>query len=287
MLSRRGYLAEGSRRRRGRDVETLRGNESRRRRGRDVDTPWKRVATTPRPRRGNSPWKRVATTPQPGRGHSVETGARLRFTEVATLLVDNGAQMDIGNTDGASPLWIACQNGHTDAARLLLGRGTTIRAVIVNGLGEESTSRRRRGDDAAIPRKSRGGAAATTCRRGYDVNFGHHAGADVEKSLQDGATPLYIACQHGHVGPATLCLERGDAAYVDKPRTDGATPLFIACELGRVDAVRLLLAHGADVARPRQDGSTPLRVAQRRGSGDQIAALCRRALEPGESKSTL
>ena len=43
--------------------------------------------------------------------------------DAARLLLDKGAEVDRANQNGATPLYIACQEGHVDAARLLLDRG--------------------------------------------------------------------------------------------------------------------------------------------------------------------
>ena len=42
-----------------------------------------------------------------------------------TQLLDGGAKVDAAK-DGATPLFIACQNGHVDAARLLLDNGADV-----------------------------------------------------------------------------------------------------------------------------------------------------------------
>ena len=65
--------------------------------------------------------------------------------------------------------------------------------------------------------------------------------------MEDGRTPLHIACENGQVDAARLLLEKG--AEVDRADKDGATPLFIACWNGHVDVARLLLDNGAEVDR--------------------------------------
>ena len=66
-----------------------------------------------------------------------------------------------------------------------------------------------------------------------------------------------------------------DAAFnwVNRAMEGGRTPLFIACEKGRVDAARLLLDNGAEVDRAQEDGETPLEVAQRKGHAAVVALL--------------
>ncbi|OQV24757.1 Ankyrin repeat domain-containing protein 17 [Hypsibius exemplaris] len=40
------------------------------------------------------------------------------------LLIDNGAQVNLRNKKGCSPLWLACQNGHFDVVQALVGCGS-------------------------------------------------------------------------------------------------------------------------------------------------------------------
>ncbi len=57
-------------------------------------------------------------------------------------------------------------------------------------------------------------------------------GAAVEKMRRnDGATPLYVACDRGYVEVAEILIEaRADVNVATTE--DGATPLYIACQGG-------------------------------------------------------
>lgn len=50
-------------------------------------------------------------------------------------------------------------------------------------------------------------------------------------------------------------------AHAQQATQTGTTLLLKACTVGNVEAVRLLLARGADVNRAKDDGDTPLIVA--------------------------
>ena len=65
------------------------------------------------------------------------------------------------------------------------------------------------------------------------------AGAAIDQARNTGFTPLYIACQEGHLDVARLLLETG--AAVNQAHVSGATPLFIACIEGHLEIARLLL----------------------------------------------
>ena len=81
--------------------------------------------------------------------------------------------------------------------------------------------------------------------RGADASWRHPTG---------GASPLYVACECGHLELAKLLLQAG--AKADQPRDDGATPLYMACREANTTVVLALLAAGAK-ADTVQCASTP------------------------------
>eukprot|EP00983_Pelagomonas_calceolata_P083737 1156223-Pelagomonas_calceolata.AAC.1 len=50
--------------------------------------------------------------------------------DVVELLLDRGAAVEMGNTFGAWPLYMACQAGHKDLALLLLDKGAAVDKAI-------------------------------------------------------------------------------------------------------------------------------------------------------------
>ena len=114
-------------------------------------------------------------------------------------------------------------------------------------------------------------------------------GAEVD-AKKDGATPLFVACEGGHVDAVRLLLDKGseidrtstwnktegvtslmvatfgshinvmrlllerDADLEAITEANGDTALLVACAFGRVDAARLLLERGADVTRAAKAG---------------------------------
>ena len=78
-------------------------------------------------------------------------------------------------------------------------------------------------------------------------------GADVDRRSADGATPLFISCRNGHLGAATLCLNRGGSRPCGGRRGDA-----VACLIGNANTARLCSERGGDVDRAVQSGRTPL-----------------------------
>lgn len=71
---------------------------------------------------------------------------------------------------------------------------------------------------------------------------------------EDGATPLFIACQNGHESTLQLLLNNG--ADSNLCLEDGTSPLYIACQNGHDITVQFLLNNGADVNLCLEDGSS-------------------------------
>ncbi len=61
----------------------------------------------------------------------------------------------------------------------------------------------------------------------------------MNKSADDGTTPLFVASQEGHTELVSLLIESG--ASVNLSRDDNASPLFIACHEGHLDVIHILM----------------------------------------------
>jgi len=69
--------------------------------------------------------------------------------------------------------------------------------------------------------------------------------ATADLSLDNGSTPLYLACEWGHLEVARW-LVMGGKATVDMPNNNGATPLSHACQNGHLKMAKFLIEeHGA------------------------------------------
>ena len=143
-------------------------------------------------------------------------------------------------------------------------------------------------------------------------------GEDVlEMKTSTGATPLLLACAAGHLGVATMLVERGAdttvrddderniliaasgggdphvVAYVlglggldvDEEDDLGHCPLSLACHEGDLDVVRVLVEQGGvDVDLAGRNPMGPLRWAVVGGNGDVVQALVDAGSGSGESK---
>jgi hypothetical protein len=87
----------------------------------------------------------------------------------------------------------------------------------------------------------------------------------------DGATPLMLACEGGHVNVMRWLLDRG-AAIHDRD-CEGRTALHSMSNAGRLPVVRVLVERGADPTIANDYGHLPLHEASTWGRADVVRYL--------------
>ena len=134
------------------------------------------------------------------------------------------------DSDGRTPLFIACQEGHFEIVKWLHAHGAAMDVTRPNNKGSTPMS--------------------YACGNGHfeivQWLHAHGAAMDVTRPLNDGATPMYIACQNGHFEIVQWLHAHGATMDVTRPRNDGVTPMLVACFKGHLEIVQWLLTHGAD-----------------------------------------
>ena len=93
-------------------------------------------------------------------------------------LVADGFDVNQPNKAGDTPLYIACNNGHTEVVSKLIRR---------------ERQRGQANNNSATPLISSPAASGHT----EIVTRAGEANANVDQAAQKGLTPLYFACQHG------------------------------------------------------------------------------------------
>ncbi|MDR3285152.1 MAG: ankyrin repeat domain-containing protein [Holosporales bacterium] len=108
-------------------------------------------------------------------------------------------------------------------------------------------------------------------------------GQEVEKLISDymnafvnvrksnGITPLYTAASLGHTEAVRALLAAG--ANREIKGTDGSTPLFIAAWNGKIEAIKVLIEAGANVNAQNNRGDTPLHYAAFKGHTEVVKVL--------------
>lgn len=157
---------------------------------------------------------------------------------VIPLLVEAGADIERTTGYNLTSLHFAVSYGHESIVQYLLSKGANIKALTDNG---ETAL------DVAI---ARGHEKIVRCLV--------EAGADVEAVTATNSTPLIEAIQHGYTQIITYLLEKG--ANPERGRYY-ASPLYYAAKKGNVDAVKCLIAHGANIDGVGDPLFTPLAAA--------------------------
>jgi len=163
-----------------------------------------------------------------------------RHFDVAELLYQRGAVVDVTGYDNRTPLISTAIDGFADVARWLLAHGA-------NANWQEHDAHRTPLSSAAV--------------RGHleivYMLLGH--GVQVDLAGRYGHTPLHRASCNGHVDVVGLLLQYG--ADISAQDQDCSTPLHLASSRGRVDVACLLLDRGANLHAKNKDGRTPLHQA--------------------------
>jgi len=181
--------------------------------------------------------------------------ARGGHLEVAEILLDRGARVDLVPRGDASSLMIAAEHGHEELVRLLLARGADPNRVVP-------------GDGTPLIAAVRGGEVEI-------VRLLLAEGAEPDVYVDGDESPLYHAIGGGDPEILRLLLDYGADPNAEWPG-DG-NPMIVAAGDGRGDLVDLLLANGADVDRGVEgDGNALIQAA---GRGDLRAV--RRLLAAG------
>lgn len=173
--------------------------------------------------------------------------AREGCVECARHLVEGGADLNLPDPKDVTPLFLAIDNFHFDTAKYLIeaganpnrwdwwGRSPLYSAVDLN----------------TLPHGGRADRASTDTTTSLEI---------IELLLAQGANPnlqLKLYAPWRHIGDDRGC---------DSMLTTGTTPLLRAAKTFDVDAMRALIAHGADLEIPNEGGITPLMAAAGLGS---------------------
>ena len=194
--------------------------------------------------------------------------------DAARGLLEDGADADVRQGDGATALHWAAHRNDLDAARLLIAGGVSVAPA--NELGA-----------TPLWLATMNGSVAM-------VALLLDNGADTNAALNMGETPLMSAARVGNLQTVELLLEHGaDVGATEKERHQSALMWAVAQQ--HPDVVRILLEHGADIHartaiwdqlentagntnptgnfRMAHGGSTPLLFAARTGDVETARVL--------------
>ncbi len=179
--------------------------------------------------------------------------AALGKDDVVKALITHGANVNITDNYGWTPLMVAAEKGHLTSVQALLN------AHSIN-----------------IDTKKRGGATALfmAAYNSKDdvVKALIQKGANVNINTYFGWTPLMSAAEKGHLTTVQVLLN-ANSINIDTKNHNGATALYIAAAFGRDDIVKALIQKGANVNITDDDGWAPLMYAAEKGHLTTVQAL--------------
>ncbi|XP_060910334.1 protein TANC1 isoform X2 [Labrus mixtus] len=208
----------------------------------------------------------------------------LGHLEIASLLLEYGASVDVVSENGMSPLCFSAAAGHLSLVMLLCKRGATVDHVdksgqcalvhaalrghpeIIQYLLELEWSAEGQQQDCALKNKALQQALIAASSMGHTqvvrgllaLNNEHAVQIDSHDTLW-GETALTAAAGRGKLEVCSFLLEQG--AVVQQVNRRGVSPLFCSVRQGHWQIAELLLQHGADINISDKQGRTLLMVA--------------------------
>ena len=219
-----------------------------------------------------------ADAPQPDGATALHWAAHWNDLAKANQLMAAGANVNVINEYGVTPLFLAATNGSDEMVDLLIEGGADPNIALPSGETPLMASVRS-GSLPAVNRLLGGGAAPNTAQvskgqtalmwavAGEDSEIIRAllaAGADLTIRSTEGSSPLMFAARTGRVSVSRLLLDAGND--INASASDGSTPLLIATVRGHADLAMFLLDEGAKPDGNLEDaGYTPLHWAVSKG----------------------
>jgi ankyrin repeat protein len=173
--------------------------------------------------------------------------ARRGCAECAEMLIKGGADVNLTDPDGVTPLLLAALNFSFDTAALLVRHGADVNRWDIWGRSPLYATV----DMNTLPTSGRADLPSLDKTSGIELaRILLEAGAN--PNLQLKLFPPYRSLRDDRGADGVLAV--------------GSTPLVRAAKAGDLPAMKLLLAHGANVELPTVNGITPLMSAAGNGS---------------------
>jgi ankyrin repeat protein len=169
---------------------------------------------------------------------ALHIAARAKNHPAVQLLLEKGADVNVTDRHGYTPLMYAAEMGNETIVNLILQYGAVTEAKEI------------------FQGRTALGLAAENERVAIVRLLLEH-GAEVEAFNDDGETALHGAALEGWLTVMEVLVAQGHA-NVDAQDSSGKTPLMLAAEVGEDEAVRLLVQKGADVKLKDESGKTAL-----------------------------
>jgi uncharacterized protein len=173
--------------------------------------------------------------------------------EIAAYLLDQGANINAADDQGATPLSNAISREHAEIVQFLVDRGAKVNIKDIRDFTPATQA-----------------AAAGNVEI---IKIISKAGADLTAETM-GLTPLMFAVSAGKEDMVRTLVDLGAPVNQSpKKMNAGSTALFSAIYAGKPDMVKLLIDLKANVNVRTKDGDTPLKAAEKGDQTDIIEML--------------
>lgn len=180
-----------------------------------------------------------------------------RQPDTALLLIDSGADVNIKNIAGTTPIIWAASNGYYDVVERLIDAGANM------DFRQDSFGN-------------------TALMRAIEHDYTHvsqlliERGADLHIQNFQGATALIWAAGRGYIGLIRLLIEKG--SDLDAEDDTKCTPLMCAVGRGFVNIVDVLIKAGANINIRNTENCTALTYAVQSNNGEIVDLLVNNVL---------
>jgi ankyrin repeat protein len=174
-----------------------------------------------------------------------------KIDSVIPAIVERGANTEISNISGETPLFIAVKANSASTVRALLGTGASLTG-----------------------RDSLGNTALHTAVRSNAPQAAEallDARINIDAYNLYGQTPLHDAVRLGAYDAQVILVRRG--ANIEVRDNEGNTPLLLTVRMGTFRAAEHLITSGSDINTRNNAGDTPLHLAVRDERSDLVALL--------------
>ncbi|XP_054643652.1 ankyrin repeat domain-containing protein 50 [Dunckerocampus dactyliophorus] len=231
----------------------------------------------------------------------VPTAAGVKgYCQVASLLLERGAQPGHRDHDGMTPLLLAAYEGHEDIVELLLDTGADVDEtagpdgaapvaaavtplLAAAAMGHMKTVSRLLFWGAAVDAIDYEGRTALSLAAAQGntevVRALLDRGLDENHKDDLGWTPLHAAACEGHRAVCAVLTQQGSMARVGEMDIEGRTPLILAAQEGHLSAVRLLLDRRSPIDHRAYDGHSALSATLLEGHAEVAELLMRRGAD--------
>ena len=201
----------------------------------------------------------LVTVPEVDVNHSgddsltaLHIAAQENHPEVAEVLIDAGADIEVKHNNGRSPLFQASEFGNLRVLKVLVKAGAEVCVADNEG-------------DTCLTLAAYFGHTETVR---YLVGLPE---VDVNHSEEDNFTALHFAAQENHPEVVKVLIDAG--ADIEVKGVNEESPVLLASQEGALDVVKVLVKAGAEVCVTDNDGDTCLMHAVRFGHTETARAL--------------